>query len=44
MRSHSNGVVSSVEGDELRLEHDVAVDLEGRGRGLETTEAGYRTH
>jgi hypothetical protein len=28
MGSHSDGVVSSVESNKLRLEHDVAVDLE----------------
>lgn len=42
MRSHTDGVVSSVESDELRLEHDVAVDLEVGGGGLETSEASYR--
>lgn len=37
--SHADGVVASVEGDELRLEHDVAVDLERGRRGLETAKA-----
>lgn len=39
--SHSDGVVPSVESDELRFEHDVAIDLEAGGRGLESAEAGY---
>jgi hypothetical protein len=42
MRSHSNGVVSTVERNELGLEHDVAVDLEVGRNGLETTEASYK--
>lgn len=40
MRSHSKGVVSSVECDELRLEHNVTVNLEVGSGGLETSEAG----
>ena len=39
--SHSDGVVPSVESDELRFEHDIAIDLEVGGRGLESAEAGY---
>lgn len=39
MGSHADGVVSSVEGDELRLEHDVSVDLEVALDGLDTAEA-----
>lgn len=39
MRGHSNGVVSSVEGNELRLEHDIAVDLQVGCDGLDSTEA-----
>lgn len=40
MGSHSDGVVASVECNELRLEHDVAIDLKVGGRGLQTTKAG----
>lgn len=39
VRSHGERVVASVEDDELRLEHDITVDLEVSGNGLETTEA-----
>lgn len=39
VRRHADGVVSAVEGDELRFEHDVAVDLEIGLDGLETAEA-----
>ncbi len=39
VRSHTDGVVSTVEGHELGLEHDVAVDLEAGCDGLETAEA-----
>ena len=40
---HAQGVVTTVEDDVLRLEHDVAVDGRlARGGGLETTEAGCK--
>jgi hypothetical protein len=39
MRSHADGVVSTVESNELGLEHDVTVDLEVGCNRLETTEA-----
>lgn len=42
VRGHADGVVSTVEDDEVGLEHDVAVDLERRGGGLKTAEAGCR--
>ena len=39
MGRHADGVVAPVERYELRLEHDVAVDLEIGCDGLETAEA-----
>lgn len=40
--SQAEGVVAAVEGDELGLEEDVAVDAEGGvAARLETTEAGW---
>lgn len=39
MKSHSDGVVATVERDELRLEHNVTIDLQAGCNGLETTEA-----
>jgi hypothetical protein len=39
MGRHADGVVAPVERHELRLEHDVAVDLEIGCDGLETAEA-----
>lgn len=44
MGCHSKGVVSSVEGDELGLEHDVTIDLEVAGGGLKTSEAGWKEY
>ena len=41
MRSHSNRVISSIESHELRLEHDVSVDLKVALDGLDTSEASY---
>jgi hypothetical protein len=38
---HADGVVASVEGDELGLEEDVSVDLEVGGGSLDTAEASY---
>jgi hypothetical protein len=42
MWGHGDGVVATVEDDELRLEHDVAIDLERGGRGLDTAEASWK--
>jgi hypothetical protein len=42
MGSHSDGVVSTVEGHELGLEHDVAVDLQIGCNGLETAKASWK--
>lgn len=39
MGSHADRVVAAVERHELRLEHDVAVDLERGCGGLETAKA-----
>lgn len=39
VRSHANGVVTTVEDDELGLEEDVTIDGEVSGRSLNTTEA-----
>lgn len=44
MGCHSNGIVSSVESDELGLEHDVTIDLESGGGGLKTSEAGWKEY
>lgn len=41
MRSHSNRVVSSIESHELRLEHDISVDLQVALNGLDTSETSY---
>ncbi len=38
MRRHADRVIPTIEGDELRFEHDVAVDLERGLDGLETAE------
>lgn len=40
--SHAEGVVASVEGDELGLEHDISVDLEVAGDSLDTSETSCR--
>jgi hypothetical protein len=39
MRSHSDGVIPSIESHELRLEHDIAIDLQIRVDSLKSTKA-----
>lgn len=44
MGRHSNRVIPAIENDELRLEHNIAVDLERAGDGLQAAETSYRLY
>lgn len=45
MVRHADAVVATIEGDELRLEEDIAINLKVcDGAGLHATEAGWRNY